>query len=57
MKQPQLSPLAKEALFTLKINGRVRTKENVERLAMIELKGFGLAEDPQDDVWQLVRSN
>lgn len=52
----QLSPLAQKAFAVLRSNGRVLTTTNLERLAMIELKGFDLAEDPKDDVWQLTQT-
>lgn len=53
MKDQQLSPLAQRAYAQLKHNGRVTTHDNISRLAMIELKAFGLAEDPRDDIWNL----
>ena len=52
-KQQSLSPQAAEALAALKKNGRVRTQADLARLALIELKGFGLAIDPIEDMWEL----
>lgn len=48
-----LSPLAEAALRKLQQQGRVRTTDNLSRLAMVELKALSLAEDPADDSWQL----
>lgn len=48
-----LSPLARAAFKQLRENGRIRTEDNLGRLAMIELKAFGLATDPFEDVWVL----
>jgi hypothetical protein len=55
-KRQQLSPQATEAFEALKKSGRVRTTENISRLCMIELKAFGLAEDPVEDTWQLTEA-
>lgn len=52
----QLSPLARAAFKHLAENGRVRTEDNLGRLAMIELKAFGLANDPFEDVWTLTQA-
>lgn len=52
-KPQQLSIGAERALRELKVVGRARTSDNLARLAFIELKAYGLAEDPVEDVWQL----